>query len=77
MDDSIDIHWTERLERCRKAYHDGKKGELSYYEPWGDVFMLYKDFYAGDKMHRLGLCISGIGEIAGMAGSVIIEKDGD
>jgi len=34
---------------AREAYHDGKKGELSYYEPWGDVFMLYKDFYAGDE----------------------------
>ena len=39
----------------REAYHDGKKGELSYYAPWGDVFMLYKDLYAGDEMHRLGI----------------------
>jgi hypothetical protein len=60
---------------AQEAYHDGKKGELSYYEPWGDVFMLYKDFYAGDKMHRLGVCISGIDEIAGMSGSVKVEKD--
>ena len=22
-----------------EAYHDGRKGELSYYEPWGDVFI--------------------------------------
>lgn len=40
---------------AREAYHDGKKGELSYYEPWGDVFMLYKDFYASDEMLRLGI----------------------
>jgi hypothetical protein len=38
--------------KASEAYHEGKKGELSYYEPWGDVFMLYKDFYAGDEMHR-------------------------
>ena len=60
---------------AREAYHDGKKGELSYYAPWGDVFMLYKDFYAGDEMHRLGINLTGIEEIAGMSGSAIIEKN--
>ncbi len=58
----------------REAYHDGKKGELSYYEPWGDAFMLYKDFYAGDEMHRLGVGITGIDKIAEMSGRAIIEK---
>jgi len=58
-----------------EAYHDGKKGELSYYAPWGDVFMLYKDFYAGDEMHRLGIGVSGIDEIGSMSGTAIIEKD--
>lgn len=58
----------------REAYHDGKKGELSYYAPWGDVFMLYKDFYAGDEMHRLGVGLSGIDDIASMAGSAVIQK---
>lgn len=60
---------------AREAYHNGKKGELSYYEPWGDVFMLYKDFYAGDEMHRLGINLTGIEEIAGMSGSALIEKN--
>ncbi len=60
---------------AREAYHEGKKGELSYYEPWGDVFMLYKDFYAGDEMHRLGVNLTGIEEIAGMSASVRIEKN--
>jgi len=60
---------------AREAYHDGKKGELSYYEPWGDVFMLYKDFYAGDEMHRLGINIAGIEEIAGMSARAQIEKN--
>lgn len=57
-----------------EAYHDGKKGELSYYAPWGDVFMLYRDFYAVDEMHRLGIGISGIDKIALMSGSAVIEK---
>ena len=60
---------------AREAYHEGKKGELSYYAPWGDVFMLYKDFYAGDEMHRLGINLTGIEEIEGMSGSAIIEKN--
>ena len=55
---------------AREAYHEGKKGELSYYEPWGDVFMLYKYFYAGDEMHRLGINVTGIEEIEEMSGSV-------
>ena len=58
----------------REAYHDGKKGDLSYYEPWGDAFMLYRDFHAGDKMHRLGRCTSGIDEIEDMSDNVRIEK---
>jgi len=57
-----------------EAYHDGKKGELSYYEPWGDAFMLYKDFYAGDNMHRLGINVSGIDEIEKMSGKATIKK---
>lgn len=59
---------------AREAYHDGKKGELSYYAPWGDVFMLYKDFHAGDEMHRLGINVSGIDAIADMSGSAVIQK---
>lgn len=57
-----------------EAYHDGKKGELSYYAPWGDVFMLYKDFHAGDEMHRLGVGLSGIDDITDMSGSAVIRK---
>jgi hypothetical protein len=59
---------------AREAYHDGKKGELSYYKPWGDVFMLYKDFHAGDKMHRLGIGLTGIDDIAEMSDRAVIEK---
>ncbi len=58
-----------------EAYHDGKKGELSYYEPWGDVFMLYEDFYAGDEMHRLGVGVTGIDNIADMSGTVVIDRE--
>ena len=36
--------------------------------------MLYKDFYAGDEMHRLGINLTGIEEIAEMSGSARIEK---
>ncbi|WP_018124126.1 cyclophilin-like fold protein [Desulfovibrio oxyclinae] len=57
-----------------EAYHDGRKGELSYYEPWGDVFMLYRDFHAGDEMHRLGVVLSGVEEIAAMSGKAVIRQ---
>ena len=60
---------------AREAYHEGKKGELSYYEPWGDVFMLYRDFHAGDQMHRLGVNLTGMDKIAGMSGSALIERN--
>lgn len=60
---------------AREAYHDGKKGELSYYAPWGDAFMLYEDFYAGDEMHRLGVGLTGVDQIAGMSGKAKIEKN--
>ncbi len=59
---------------ANEAYHDGRKGELSYYAPWGDVFMLYKDFYAGDEMHRLGVGLNGIDDIAAMSGGAVIQK---
>nr|WP_187170430.1 cyclophilin-like fold protein [Salidesulfovibrio onnuriiensis] len=71
----MDVLSPEKLNvTAREAYHDGKRGELSYYAPWGDVFMLYKDFHAGDEMHRLGVGLSGIDDIAGMSGSAVIRK---
>ncbi|QJB58480.1 hypothetical protein HFN16_14390 [Pseudodesulfovibrio sp. zrk46] len=57
-----------------EAYHDGKKGELSYYAPWGDAFILYKDFYAGDEMHRLGVGLTGIDDIAAMSERAVVRK---
>ena len=57
----------------QEAYHDGIRGELSYYEPWGNAFMLYRDFYARDQMHRLGINLTGIDEIANMSGSARVE----
>lgn len=57
-----------------EVYHEGKKGELSYYAPWGDVFMLYEDFHSGDEMHRLGVCLTGMEEIEKMSGEIQVEK---
>ena len=58
----------------QEAYHDGVKGELGYYEPWGNAFMLYEDFYARDQMHRLGVGITGIDNITNMSGKARVEK---
>jgi len=57
----------------QEAYHDGIRGELSYYAPWGNAFMLYRDFYARDQMHRLGINLTGIDEIANMSDSAWVE----
>lgn len=38
---------------CR-AYHDGIKGERSYYEPWGDVFVLYEGETEGAGLQKRG-----------------------
>jgi hypothetical protein len=75
-----DVQWMfyppETLDvTAKEAYHDGKKGELGYDAPWGDVFMLYKDFYAGDEIHRLGINATGIKEIEKMNGNASIEKN--
>lgn len=37
--------------------------------------MLYEDFYAGDEIHRLGICLEGIDNLAGMSGSILVEKE--
>lgn len=58
----------------KEIYRDGKKGELSYYEPWGDVFMLYEDFQSGDDMHRIGICLEGIDELKEMSETILVEK---
>lgn len=60
--------------KSEEAYYDGKRGELSYYEPWGDVFMLYSDFQSDDEMYRLGICTNGIENIENMSGKITIEK---
>ncbi|KIR03614.1 hypothetical protein P261_02429 [Lachnospiraceae bacterium TWA4] len=74
----MDVLSTGKLSVTEKeAYHDGKKGELSYYEPWGDVFVLYEDFYAGDEMHRLGVCLSGTEILEQLNGTIRIEQLND
>jgi len=37
--------------------------------------MLYKNFHAGDKMHRLGISLGKTDENAAMSGNAIIEKN--
>ena len=59
---------------AREAYHDGKKGELSYYAPWGDVVMFYGRFGSAAGLYELGHAISGSEFIQGMSGTIQIEK---
>ncbi len=58
-----------------EAYHDGRKGELSYYEPWGDVVMFYKEFGSYNGLYELGQVISGGEYIESIPeGTYIFEK---
>ncbi len=58
-----------------EAYHDGIKGELSYYEPWGDVVMFYKEFGSYNGLYELGQVISGGEYIESIPeGTYIFEK---
>ena len=59
---------------AKEAYHDGKKGELSYYAPWGDVFMFYKDFGSASGLYELGHAVSGNEFIQSMSGTIRVEK---
>jgi hypothetical protein len=59
---------------AREAYHDGKKGELSYYEPWGDVVMFYGCFGSATGLYELGYAVSGSEHIEVMSGMIRIEK---
>lgn len=57
-----------------EAYHDGKKGELSYYAPWGDVVMFYARFGSAAGLYELGQAKSGTEHIKGLSGTIRIEK---
>ena len=57
-----------------EAYHDGKKGELSYYAPWGDVVMFHGSFGSAAGLYELGYAVSGSEYIREMSGTVKIKK---
>jgi len=62
---------------AREAYHDGKKGELSYYAPWGDVVMFYGNFGSAPGLCELGHAVSGSEYIKDMSGAIRVEKGND
>ena len=45
---------------AREAYHDGKRGELSYYAPWGNLALFYRDFGYSSGLIKLGSIDSGV-----------------
>ena len=59
---------------ANEAYHDGKKGELSYYAPWGDVVMFYGSFGSAPGLYELGHAVSGGEHIKVMSGTIRIMK---
>ena len=61
---------------AREAYHDGKKGKLSYYAPWGDVVMFYKSFGSAPRLYELGRAVQGVEHMKDLSGTIRIRKGG-
>lgn len=53
---------------------NAKNGTLSYYAPWADVVMFYKDFGSASGLYGLGECISGLEYISKMSGTIQLNK---
>jgi len=53
---------------------EGKKGSLSYYEPWGDVVMFYQSAESASDLYELGTVISGEEYISKLSGKITISK---
>lgn len=53
---------------------EGKKGSLSYYEPWGDVVMFYQSAGAASDLYELGTVISGEEHISKLSGKITVSK---
>lgn len=53
---------------------EGKKGSLSYYEPWGDVVMFYKSAGSASSLYELGTVVSGEENISKLSGKITISK---
>ena len=54
---------------------NAEAGSLSYYAPWGDVVMFYKDFGSASGLYELGKAVSGAENISAMSGTISINKE--
>lgn len=52
----------------------GRKGELAYYAPWGDVVMFYRDFSMAPGLYNLGKCVSDKNQIERLTDEILIER---
>ncbi|MFP3126483.1 cyclophilin-like fold protein [Ectobacillus funiculus] len=49
-------------------------GDFTYYSPWGNLAIFYRDFDFANRLIKLGKIESGIEKIASIKGTVTIEK---
>lgn len=52
----------------------GKRGELAYYAPWGDVVIFYHDFGPASGLYALGKCVSDLEKLAELKGESLLER---
>ena len=64
----------EKLDVSDTPMAKGVTGTLAYYEPWGDVVMLYGDLGEASGLFALGEAISHVDQISELSGTIQIRK---
>lgn len=67
------IFYPNKLKTRNTPLSQGKKGDLAYFAPWGDVVMYYGDAGPYDGLYQLGKCISGKNQIAKLKGKITLK----
>ena len=65
--------YPEELEVTDAPLSDGEPGSLSYYEPWGDVVMLYAPCTPNSSLYELGEAVSGAEYIESLSGIITVS----
>lgn len=71
------IFYPKALNSNGSPRSNGRKGDLAYFAPWGDVCMFYRDFSSAPGLYNLGHCLSGEDQIPQLSGQITISAISD
>lgn len=71
--DDEKIFYPDKLRKTNTPFSQGRKGDLAYYAPWGDVVMFYQAFSSAPGLYNLGHCISGEDDIDKLSSTIQVE----